>query len=329
MPEFLNKDQKSFTTEQANLSRRVTMCRWSVESANGRLKNKYQFCDNVVPLLYPSIVNSLFLISCALINRFSPVLLTETLHHKRLVDEVQAANELKQKVEDFELDNRRDWDKIPAVDLEGFTQLTMDNLYEITCGVYQTISATKSRNEKVCAMHNGVIRERGGKRARRAGENVLWKRTHGGIFAKNQFLCEQCTSKVRTFCNRTGFFHVKKDFTDKAEGNECVQNDVVDDSGFSSASGSEEKHSSEELPLTPTEYMTFVYLIPRIKIKPNNQHCRYNALEEMELNFYAKHINKCIAENRERRMKIRDEQYMKRRVVSFTSKSDMVLLLAT
>ncbi|CAL8113573.1 unnamed protein product [Orchesella dallaii] len=147
MPSFLEKNQTSFTTEQANLSRKVTTCRWSVESANGRIKNKYTFWDNVVPISYLPIINSLFRITCAIINRFSPVLLTETLYHQRLVDKVElrvrANNELKQKIEDFDLDNRRDWLKIPASGLEGFPTLMMADLYDLTCGVYQVKNISK------------------------------------------------------------------------------------------------------------------------------------------------------------------------------------------
>ncbi|CAL8113571.1 unnamed protein product [Orchesella dallaii] len=177
-------------------------------------------------------------------------------------------------------------------------------------------------------MHNGVIRERGGKRARRAGEHVLWQRlthyvkTHGGRYSREQSLCESCTSKIRTFCSQTGFIHAKKDDTDKRGKDACIENIGFADSGISSSCGSEETvFEDEDLPLTPSEYMNSVYLIPRRKIKPTNQYCRYNALEKIELNFYAKHINKCNVENREKRMKIREEQYMKRPVVSFTSKS--------
>jgi len=42
MPQFMSKDQKQLTTEQANASRKVTMGRFVVETVNGRLKNVFR-----------------------------------------------------------------------------------------------------------------------------------------------------------------------------------------------------------------------------------------------------------------------------------------------
>jgi len=42
MPQFMSKDQKQLSTEQAKISRKVTMGRFVVETVNGRLKNVFR-----------------------------------------------------------------------------------------------------------------------------------------------------------------------------------------------------------------------------------------------------------------------------------------------
>jgi len=42
MPQFMNKEQKQLTTDQANVSRKVTMGRFVVETVNGRMKNVFR-----------------------------------------------------------------------------------------------------------------------------------------------------------------------------------------------------------------------------------------------------------------------------------------------
>ena len=48
MPYFLDKNQKQFTTEQANRSRMCTKIRWVVEAANSSLKQKFMALDATV-----------------------------------------------------------------------------------------------------------------------------------------------------------------------------------------------------------------------------------------------------------------------------------------
>ena len=48
MPYFLDKNQKQFTTKQANQSRRCTKIRWVVEATNSLLKQKFRALDATV-----------------------------------------------------------------------------------------------------------------------------------------------------------------------------------------------------------------------------------------------------------------------------------------
>ena len=48
MPKFLQKGQKQFSCDEANISRMVTKVRWVVESVNGRLK-QWKYLQNIVP----------------------------------------------------------------------------------------------------------------------------------------------------------------------------------------------------------------------------------------------------------------------------------------
>ncbi|KOB66706.1 Uncharacterized protein OBRU01_20877 [Operophtera brumata] len=42
MPMTKNAGATQLTTQQANQSRRVTLCKWVVETVNGRLKNRFR-----------------------------------------------------------------------------------------------------------------------------------------------------------------------------------------------------------------------------------------------------------------------------------------------
>src|SRR5437016_1026434 len=90
MPNLLKKNQKQFTTLQANQSREVTMVRWIVEAVNGRIKKKFKFFDNVVPATYIPKLNSLFRIGCAIINAFCPPIFTDSDFEDKIVTLAQS-----------------------------------------------------------------------------------------------------------------------------------------------------------------------------------------------------------------------------------------------
>lgn len=105
MPLFLKKGQKAFSCEEANLSRKVTMVRWPVEAINGKVKNKFDFLDNVIPNSYLPTIKDIVRISCAILNKFGKPLLVESEKHQKLLEQVEAridmANLLQDKVEEL------------------------------------------------------------------------------------------------------------------------------------------------------------------------------------------------------------------------------------
>jgi hypothetical protein len=48
MPELMDQTDDQFSTAQGNESRRVTLVRWVVEAANGRIKKKFKLFRNTV-----------------------------------------------------------------------------------------------------------------------------------------------------------------------------------------------------------------------------------------------------------------------------------------
>jgi hypothetical protein len=70
MPHFLEKDQKQFTSKQANESRLCTKIRWVVEAVNSLLKQKFRALDrNVQNKSLPHYILD-FKIAGAMINRY-------------------------------------------------------------------------------------------------------------------------------------------------------------------------------------------------------------------------------------------------------------------
>lgn len=76
LPLTKDDDQRQLTTQQANVSRKVTLCLWVVETINGRLKNQFrQLRSQRVNIAAPHLKEEIKIAS-ALLNAFG----------KRLVD---------------------------------------------------------------------------------------------------------------------------------------------------------------------------------------------------------------------------------------------------
>ncbi|KAH9636739.1 hypothetical protein HF086_007637 [Spodoptera exigua] len=70
MPESLLENEHQLTTQQANRSRLVTMCRWVVEIVNGGIKRDYRLFRHVFNNRAAMHLNDDFRICCALLNKF-------------------------------------------------------------------------------------------------------------------------------------------------------------------------------------------------------------------------------------------------------------------
>ncbi|XP_053610024.1 uncharacterized protein LOC128674998 [Plodia interpunctella] len=87
MPLTKDDDERQLTTRQANESRKVTLCRWVVESVNGRIKNQFrqlrsQYVNIAAPHLHEEVR-----IACALINAYG-VRLTDNALVNEIINEI-------------------------------------------------------------------------------------------------------------------------------------------------------------------------------------------------------------------------------------------------
>ena len=73
MPDFLDKNSKQFTSEQANETRLVTKCRWVVESFHARFKKWRIFAERIDQSFILNIA-ALTRILAACINKYRAVL---------------------------------------------------------------------------------------------------------------------------------------------------------------------------------------------------------------------------------------------------------------
>ena len=151
MPFYLGKGKKQHTTEEANKSRLITKVRWVVESANGRIK-QWRFLDKVVPNKLVKYIGDFVKIVCAIINCFRPQTLSIDASSNEIANEMlrkaNMDNELKIYLEQNNLITKRsNYSPIECADLTDFPELSIDELREITMGVYQIKQAPCYTNE--------------------------------------------------------------------------------------------------------------------------------------------------------------------------------------
>ena len=98
MPALLGKQQKQLTSEDANMTRLVTKCRWVVKAINGFLKSfkaLKQATNKSLPHTYAD-----YRIACSLINKFFKRLFSDHQDVKVIVqnmkDRLPTTNELKE-----------------------------------------------------------------------------------------------------------------------------------------------------------------------------------------------------------------------------------------
>ncbi|OXA46405.1 hypothetical protein Fcan01_18813 [Folsomia candida] len=142
MPELIKKHQSQFTTSEANRSRLVTMLRWVVESANGRLKNKFKFFDDTIAASYFPKLPGFLKVAVSMLNAFSPPLFTESDWNEQLVELVssrlEAENAVQTLVEENNLQRKSVlWKNADEDCVLEFPQLSMEELKIITLGPYQ------------------------------------------------------------------------------------------------------------------------------------------------------------------------------------------------
>ena len=207
MPRFLNKSQKQFSTEEANNTRITTKVRWVVEACNGRVK-QWRFFDKVMPNTLLPVVSDYFSIVCAIINRFSDTYVNDTSKDDKLAKKILSllneTNELEKYVKDIKdgSERRLKWVALDASEaIADFPRLSLDDLMELTLGVYQVkqakayviehIDPNGSYEVKVAVKEKKLMRAHIQSRHANSVQYDVWlKYTHNEIFGW------YCTCKV-------------------------------------------------------------------------------------------------------------------------------------
>lgn len=87
MPFYLKKGSKQHSTEEANLSRLITIVRWMVKSANGRIK-QWKLLGKTVPNTLVPAVGDFVRIVCALCNAYRDPLTPVNDQHSPLIEKM-------------------------------------------------------------------------------------------------------------------------------------------------------------------------------------------------------------------------------------------------
>lgn len=208
LPAFLLKSAQ-FSTPEGNFTRKVTMVRYVVESANGRIKNKFGFLQEVVPLPYMSILGDIVKIACAIVNKFGKPLFTQSEKHELILRKVEERLDLNNSLADrvnsegSELKKNKGFLKVGEEKLDDFPKLTEQDLFEITLGPFQIHCADAyninhlERNPKyelqILRDEPGIVRANLQSRFKRYRSHQLWIEfcpEQNGVEAIRGYYCE-------------------------------------------------------------------------------------------------------------------------------------------
>lgn len=141
IPSCIPRKQKQLTTIQANQSRFVTKCRWTVEAINGLLKTLFRANDDVLDnkMLYHCIDD--YKIGASLINKYHNRLLSDKDNASLIADNMKkrlyATNKLETIIDPINR-KRKLFTKMNYNSLNDFPKLDMRSIRDnITLGSYQ------------------------------------------------------------------------------------------------------------------------------------------------------------------------------------------------
>ena len=150
---FMKKDQKQYTTDEANKTRLITKVRWIIESANGRVK-QWRFFSNFVPNTMIEKIGNYFEIVCTLMYCYRPVFVIDTSKDREIAEKIlQLANETNKIKEYIEKVKDKDgkqlkWTNLNATNsVDNFPKMSYDELQELTLGTYQLKQARSYTTE--------------------------------------------------------------------------------------------------------------------------------------------------------------------------------------
>ncbi|XP_022834004.1 uncharacterized protein LOC111361820 [Spodoptera litura] len=155
MPESLLENEHQLTTQQANRSRFVTMCRWVVEVVNGRIKRDFRLFRHVYNNRAALHLKDDFRICCALTNMFHVSIQDppEAAEYVRIAkNRLELENHLAIYVEQENLNRRRtNFQMIDHINLHlnRFPRLSINDLKQFALGTYQLKQARSYYGEHV------------------------------------------------------------------------------------------------------------------------------------------------------------------------------------
>lgn len=156
MPFYLKKGSKQHSTEEANLSRLITIVRWMVKSANGRI-TQWKLLGKTVPNTLVPAVGDFVRIVCALCNAFRDPLTPVNDQNSPLIEKMlqksQQPNKLLTFLQENNLIHKRTLYKELQEDdpeIDNFPKLSIESLRDITLGVYQVKQAPSYSKEHMC-----------------------------------------------------------------------------------------------------------------------------------------------------------------------------------
>lgn len=143
MPECKLPGESQLTTEQANKTRLVTICRWVVEVINGRFKRDFRLLRHIHTNISLEYMMDYFRIAAALINAYH-ILIVDNVHATdflRIISErINMHNTLADLVDRHNLNRTRTRFQPMAADMADFNDfptLTEEDLTLFSLGVYQ------------------------------------------------------------------------------------------------------------------------------------------------------------------------------------------------
>jgi hypothetical protein len=147
MPNLLQREgtrRVQFPTNEGNQSRRVTACRWVVESVNGRMKNVFPFFAAKIEAPYKSSISKFFRVACGISNAYHPPIFNNAPEHQevaqRMLGRMELRNLLQERIEDMGWNTQTRalaWTPANQDTFEDFPRLTLDEIRELTYGPYQ------------------------------------------------------------------------------------------------------------------------------------------------------------------------------------------------
>lgn len=160
MPAIIQRHQRQLTTEDANSTRLITKVRWMVEARNGHIKTIFKFFQHVFNIQNALHIGDYYRIVGAIINKYHPLLemrnatvelAREMLQRARVANVVQARLD----VENI-LRRPTQWIQLRH-QVPEFPRLTIDDLQDLTYGVFQVNLANSYIQDKTLRERNDEL----------------------------------------------------------------------------------------------------------------------------------------------------------------------------